>query len=239
MSARTQFWAGVRAEAPLLIGAVPFGLIYGITAVSAGIPPVAAQAMSAVIFAGSAQFVTAQLFAVGTPGPVIVATVFVVNLRHMLYSASLSPHLASLATRWRALLAYLLTDEAYAASITQYPRLPTAAHKGWHLLGSGSSLWLAWQISTAAGVFLGANVPASWPLDFALPLTLIALVMPAVRDRSSAAAALAAGIAVLLAVQLPLKLGLIVAALIGILVGLAVEDRRPVPLAADNERHTS
>ncbi|MEZ4639828.1 MAG: AzlC family ABC transporter permease [Caldilineaceae bacterium] len=228
MSARVQFWAGVRAESPLLIGVVPFGLIYGITAVAAGMPPVMAQAVSAIIFAGSAQFVAAQLIAAGAPGLVIVATVFVVNLRHMLYSASLSHHLAALPMRWRALLAYLLTDEAYAASITHYPQLPTPAHKGWHLLGTGLARWISWQLSTAAGVFLGASVPPSWPLDFALPLTFIALLVPAIVDRASIAAAVAAGITVLLAMQMPFKLGLIVAAMVGMVVGLAVEQRQPV-----------
>lgn len=238
MSARTQFWAGAQAQAPLLIGAVPFGLINGIAAVGAGMPPIAAQAMSSVVFAGSAQFVISQLVAAGSPGLVIVAMVFVINLRHMLYSASLSTHLASLSMRWRALLAYLLTDEAYAASITQYPKLPTPALKGWHLLGSGLTLWISWQLSTAVGVFLGASVPSSWPLDFALPLTFIALLVPALVDRASLTAAVVAGMVVLLTMQLPFKLGLIVAALVGMLVGLAVEQRQPVD-RTETERNQS
>jgi 4-azaleucine resistance transporter AzlC len=226
VSPRLQFWAGVRAELPLLLGVVPFGLIYGITALSAGMPPLAAQATSMIVFAGAAQFVVAQLFAAGAPGLVIVATVFVVNLRHMLYSASLAPHLAALPLRWRAGLAYLLTDEAYAASITHYDELPTAVHKGWHLFGSGLALWISWQISTAIGVFLGASVPSEWPLDFALPLTFISLVAPTVRDRPALAATLAAGVTVLLALDLPFKLGLIVAALVGMVVGVAVDGSR-------------
>ena len=239
MSARLELWAGMRAQAPLLIGVVPFGLINGIAAVEAGMPPVAAQAMSAIIFAGSAQFVAAQLIAASSPALVIVAMVFVINLRHMLYSASLSTHLATLSLRRRALLAYLLTDEAYAASITQYDQLPTVGHKGWHLLGSGLTLWVTWQLSTAAGVFLGASVPPSWPLDFALPLTFIALVVPAIVDRASTAAALAAGITMLLVMQMPFKLGLIVAALVGMIVGLAVEQRQPHNAATKVEDNQS
>lgn len=223
MTPRSQFWAGVRAELPILLGVVPFGLIYGITAVGAGMSLAAAQATSVIVFAGSAQLVVAQLIAAGAPGLVIIATVFVVNLRHMLYSASMVPYLGHLPARWRALLAYLLTDEAYAASVTHYQQHPDAPHKGWHLLGSGLALWTGWQISTAAGVFLGASVPASWPLDFALPLTFIALIVPAIRDRSAVAAALAAGATVLLAAGLPFKLGLIVAALVGMAAGVAVE----------------
>ncbi len=219
----TQFWAGVRAELPLLLGVLPFGMIYGITALAAGMSPAAAQANSAIVFAGSAQLVVAQLIGAGAPALVIIVTVFVVNLRHMLYSASLAPWMAGLPLRWRALLAYLLTDEAYGASITHIQAGRTGNYPHWHLFGAGLALWTAWQLSTAAGVFLGASVPSSWPLDFALPLTFIALVVPAIRDGSALAAALAAGMAVMLALGLPFGLGLIVAALVGMAVGMAVE----------------
>src|SRR5690349_3425736 len=111
------FWAGVRAEFPLLIGVFPFGLIYGALALNAGLSKTAAQLMSSIVFAGSSQFITAQLVHEATPGLVIVLTIAVVNLRHMLYSASLAPYLWSLPMRWKALLSYLLTDEAYAAKI--------------------------------------------------------------------------------------------------------------------------
>src|SRR5688500_9536380 len=109
-----QFWAGARAEIPLLIGVIPFGLIYGALAVNAGLSKAAAQMMSSIVFAGSAQFITAQLVHEAAPGLVIVLTIAVVNLRHMLYSASMAPDIASLPMRWKAILSYLLTDEAYA-----------------------------------------------------------------------------------------------------------------------------
>src|SRR6266540_5271476 len=117
---KTLFWAGVRAEIPLEIGGFPFGMIYGALALNAGLSTAAAQMMSSIVFAGSAQFITAQLVHDSTPGLVIVLTIAVVNLRHMLYSASLAPYLASLSIRWKALLSYLLTDEAYAPSIVHY-----------------------------------------------------------------------------------------------------------------------
>ncbi len=234
-NARAVFLAGVRAELPILLGVLPFGLIYGITALAAGIPPLAAQGMSAVVFAGSAQFVIAQLVGADAPALVILATTLVVNLRHVLYSASVAPFLRHLPLRWKGVLAYLLTDEAYVVTILHYQRHPDAPHRGWFLLGAGLALWTTWQLSTALGVFLGAAIPAAWPLDFALPLTFIALVVPAIRDRASVAAAVAAGLTVLLADGLPYKLALIAAALVGMLVGLLVE--RAAPAASTDDAH--
>src|ERR1044071_6904863 len=133
-----------------------------------------AQAMSSIVFAGSAQFIAAQLFHDSVPGFVIVLTIAVVNLRHMLYSASLAPYLASLSTRWKALLSYLLTDEAYAPTILHYEANGVRPSAHWFLFGAGCSLWTTWQASTALGIFLGAAIPASWSLGFALRLTFIA-----------------------------------------------------------------
>jgi 4-azaleucine resistance transporter AzlC len=213
------FWAGVRSEFPLLIGVFPFGLIYGVLALSSGLTAVAAQMMSSIVFAGSAQFIAAQLFHESAPGFVIILTIAVVNLRHMLYSASLAPYLASLSTRWKVLLSYLLTDEAYAPTIIHYEEQGINRFSHWYLLGAGFSLWFTWQVSTAIGIFLGSAVPESWSLDFALPLTFIAMVMPVLKNRPSILAALSAGIVALLAYSLPYKLGLILAALVGIAVG--------------------
>lgn len=231
---RAEFLAGMRAELPLLLGVMPFGMIYGVLALSSGIPPVQAQAMSAIVFAGSAQFITAQLMATGAPGLVIVLTIAVVNLRHALYSASIAPYLKNLSSAWKCFLAYLLTDEAYAIAITRYDACemqtaqPQDAHRceQWFFLGAGLALWTTWQASTAAGIFLGALVPESWSLDFTLPLTFIAIVVPALKDRPAAAAALSAGAIALLAYGLPYKLGLIVAAMVGILVGVWLEMRQ-------------
>ena len=220
------FWAGVRAEFPLLVGVFPFGMIYGALALNAGLSTSAAQMMSSIVFAGSAQFVTAQLVHSVTPGFVIVLTIAVVNLRHVLYSASLAPYLASLPTRWKTLLSYLLTDEAYAPTIIKYEREGFQPLSHWFLLGAGMALWSTWQVSTALGIFLGTAIPDSWSLDFALPLTFIAMVVPVLKGRPYITAALSAGVVALLAYSLPFKLGLILAALVGIFVGTYLEESR-------------
>ncbi|MGZ3663441.1 MAG: AzlC family ABC transporter permease [Ktedonobacterales bacterium] len=248
----SEFLRGVRDELPILVGTVPFGLIYGVSAVGAQIPAAMAQAMSVVIFAGSAQFVTAQLVGASLPALVIIVTGVIVNLRHLLYSASIAPYTRHLNRFWKVVLAYLLTDEAYAVAITHYragdaiaddgPAEPASVHphrhRHWYFLGAGLALWSSWQASTAVGVFLGANVPPSWSLDFTLPLTFIALVVPTLKDRPSVAAALAAGLVAILAVPLPLKSGIIVATLAGLVVGVSLETRMLHRARGDSQETT-
>lgn len=222
---RSEFASGVRAEAPILVGVVPFGMIYGAVAGAAGLPDALAVAMSSVVFAGSAQFVGAQLIGAGAPAFVLLLTTFVVNLRHLLYSASLAPHVRHLPTRWRLLLAYLLTDEAYAVTVLRYTESSqsSAPMRHWYFLGSGLALWASWQMSTLVGVVLGAQVPPGWSLDFALALTFIGLVVPTLRDRPHIGAALSAGLVAVAAAGWPYRLGLMAAALTGIIVGVVLE----------------
>ncbi len=227
LTARAELLAGIRAEIPVAFSVVPFGLIFGVIALGAGLPPVLAIAMSSVVFAGSAQFIGAQLIGLSTPAFVVVITTFVVNLRHALYGFSLAPHVKHLSRRWHWLLAYLLTDEAYAMTILHYRDSSVSlAKKHWFFLGSGLTLWVVWQISTVIGVFLGTQVPASWSLDFTLALTFIGLVIPTLRDHPSVAAALVAGVVAALTFNFPYKIGLMLASLAGILVGVWLE-RRP------------
>jgi 4-azaleucine resistance transporter AzlC len=225
-SSTRSFWAGVRAELPLLVGVFPFGLIYGALALNSGLSPAVAQLMSSIVFAGSSQFITAQLVHDLAPGLIIVLTIAIVNLRHMLYSASVAPYLRNLSTRWKMLLAYLLTDEAYAATIIHYEKEGLTPTSHWFFLGAGFALWFTWQVSSGLGIFLGAAIPSAWPLDFALPLTFIAMVVPVLKDRPPVAAALSAGLVAVLAYGLPYKLGLILAAVVGIFIGTLLEHRK-------------
>ena len=211
---------GALALAPLLVGVAPFGVIYGVVALQSGIPPAAAMAMSSVVFAGSSQFLLAQLAGLGAPGVVMVASVALVNLRHALYSASVASALEHLPRRWKAILAYLLTDEAYAAAVARLGE--DGENRHWFLLGAGLTLWSGWQVSTAAGILLGASLPRELPLDFALPLTFIAIVVPMIRSRGALVAAAVATGAALLCAGWPYQLGLLAAAVAGIVVGWLV-----------------
>ncbi len=220
------FWDGLRAVLPLAIGVIPFGMIYGALALSAGVPRIPAQAMSAVVFAGSAQFITAQLVGNSTPYLIILLTIVIVNLRHVLYSASIAPYIRRLSPLWKISLAYFLTDEAYAVSAIHYDQNGDVPGQQWFFLGAGLGLWVSWQLSTAAGIFAGTVIPESWSLDFTLALTFIALVVPTLKDRPSLMAALTAGVVALLGRELPYRLGLVLAASCGILCGVWLEGKR-------------
>ena len=207
------------------MGTIPFGLIYGVSARSFGIPTALTQAMSLIVFAGSAQFVIIQLLNASVPAGIILLTACIINLRHALYSASVAPHLKHRGLLWRLLLPYLLTDEVYAVAIIHYQQPGNDAPKHWYFLGAGLVLWLTWQVSTTAGVLLGAHIPASWSLDFTLPLTFIALVIPTLKTQADVATAGTAGLLAVLAARLPFNSGLLVATFIGIALGLLVEAR--------------
>jgi predicted branched-subunit amino acid permease len=153
----------------------------------------------------------------------LIVTVAIVNLRHALYSASMAPYLQKLSPLWKWLLSYLLTDEAYAVSISHYLKESPSPYKHYYFLGAGLTLWSCWQLSTATGIFLGVQIPGHWPLDFTLALTFIALLIPVLRDHAAVLAALAAGVTAVIAHALPYKLGLVLAALVGIVVGLGWE----------------
>lgn len=222
MSPTQAFSLGARAVMPLLLGVVPFGVIYGVVALQSGIPALAAIAMSSIVFAGSAQFLLAQLVGSGAPWLLATGAVGLVNLRHALYSASVAPFLARLPRRWKILLSYLLTDEAYAAAIPHLlPGAPEARslQGHWILFGSGLGLWAAWQLSTLAGVLIGTQLPANLGLDFALPLTFIAIVVPMIDSRARFIAAVVAGTSAVALAALPYKVGLFLAALASLLAG--------------------
>lgn len=226
MTPAAAFLLGVRALLPMLLGVAPFGVIYGVVALQSGIPALAAFLMSSLVFAGSAQFLLAQLVGAGAPALLSIGAVGLINLRHALYSASVAPVLHVLPRRWKLLLAYLLTDEAYAAAIPHLLAAPKSPMAHWILFGSGFALWAGWQLSTLAGVLIGAQLPSDLGLDFALPLTFIAIVVPLIDSRARLIAALTAGAAALLLVALPYKTGLFAAALSGMGAGALAQGRK-------------
>jgi len=221
---KIEFLGGARDQIPILLGVVPFGVIFGTLAVSAGIPAFEAQSFSLFIFAGSAQFIAVSLIAGAASPLLIILTILVVNLRHLLYSASLAPHVYHLSTRWKIPLSWLLTDEAFIVAASRY-RKGSLEFAHWYFLGTGLMLWAAWQLSTFLGIALGALIPSGMGLDFALPLTFMALILPTLTDRPAWAAACSAGTFAILLANLPFKLGLLIPAILGIGVGLGVEMR--------------
>ena len=197
----------------------PFGLVFGVLGLASGLTPLQTILLSSIIFGGASQVVFAQLWGAGVPAPIVGASVSVINLRHTLYSASIAPYLRNLPLVWRVPLAYLLTDEAYAVTIHRLRNGPASPHRHYHLLGTGMTLWVCWQITTITGVMFGTTIPQSLSLGFAIPLTFIAIVAPAIRRRADLAACLAAGIISVVGQPLPWKSWIILAAIGGVAVG--------------------
>ena len=215
--------AGVRDVSPLMLGIVPFALVAGIAAVDAGLTLVEAVGMSVIVFAGASQLAALDLLGSNAPLAVVIGTAVVINVRMVMYSASIAPYFARYARRTRAGLAYLLTDQAYALSVAEFDE--NGDRVRWrYYLGAAASLWIVWQIGTVVGVVVGAGVPDAWGLTFAVPLVFLALLVPAMKDRPTTAAGIAGGAIAVVAAGLPLNLGLLAGAMSGIAVGLLTEE---------------
>jgi 4-azaleucine resistance transporter AzlC len=219
---RADLRRGVRDVSPLLLGVAPFGLVAGIAAVDAGLSLPQAVGFSTIVFAGASQLAALDLLGQDARLSVVVLTAVVINLRMLMYSASIAPHFRDFRGTWKAGLAYLLTDQAYALSIATY-RSEGSIDRRAYYLGVALTLWGVWQVTTVAGVFLGTGVPDRWGLEFAVPLVFLALLVPAMSDRPSTVAGVAGGAVAVLGAGLPLNLGLLVGATVGILAGFGVE----------------
>jgi len=218
----SHFAAGARDTLPMLVGAAPFGLIFGTLVAPAQLAGWQGQLMSLGVFAGSSQFIAAGLMASGTGMLVIWFATLIVNLRHMLYAATLLPRVRHLPARWRWLLGFVLTDETFAVMDGYYRRHPDTPLGHWYFLGSGLAMYLNWQCWTAIGIVFGAVFPQlqTLGLDFAMVATFIAIIVPQLFAAPRLAAALATGLAGYLLKDWPYKLGLLMAVGIGIGVGL-------------------
>ena len=219
------FFKGIKDTLALIVGAIPFGLIFGTLAQSSGLSFAGTMAMSALVFAGSAQFISLGMLAAGASWPMIVLTTFVVNLRHALYSATLAPYVTRLPQRWQIPLAFWLTDETFAVVVNRYAQEKAGPDIRWYHLGSSVVMYANWQLCTFLGLTIGQMLPnaAAWGLDFAMPVTFIGMVIPYLRSRPMAASVVVAGTVALIAYPLPHNLGLIIAALVGIGAGVLLE----------------
>jgi 4-azaleucine resistance transporter AzlC len=218
---------------PLVIGAIPFGIIFGTLAASSGLSFWGAMAMSAFVFAGSSQFIALGLLGAGTAVPLIILTTFVVNLRHLLYAVSLVPHVRNLSQTWKLALGFWLTDEAFAVAVARYNQSDSSPHKHWYHLGSSLLMYVNWLLCTWLGLTVGQLIPnaAHWGLDFAMSATFIGMVIPYLVNQPMIISVLVAGVVSILAHGLPHQLGLMVSAVAGIIAGVITEKFTVKPLS--------
>jgi predicted branched-subunit amino acid permease len=231
--------AGAVAVAPIAVGIAPFGLIAGVAAVDRGMTAADAMAFSIGIFAGAAQLAAIEVLGTGGSIAVAVITVLVINLRMMMYSASLSPWLAEEPLAHRGVAAYVLTDQTFAVALARYTDPDTrdlpASDRLPFYLGAGAVLWLTWQVCTLTGAVAGGSIPDAVPLGFAIPLVFLALLPPAVSDRPTVVAAVVGATVATLGAQWPANLGMLTGAVSGIVVGAAIALWRPAPEATATE----
>jgi len=217
---RPAFLEGIRDMAPMMLGVIPFGMVCGVGAIAAGASPIAALAMSMIMFSGAAQIVATQLLVAGAPFAVILLSCLVVSLRLLMYSATMAPYLRPLDHRWRNLLSFVLTDQAFAGTLQRFKRSGDLRANASYFLGTGALLWGTWQIATIAGIVAGQVIPASWQLEFVVPLCFLAVLVPLLRDRVSIVVFAVAAIAVVALDAMPLRLSMICAGLLGIAAGI-------------------
>jgi 4-azaleucine resistance transporter AzlC len=223
MNLNKDFLAGVKGSLPILIGVIPFAMITGVGAVSVGLTFWETLGMSVLVFAGASQLVIFQLMSAGSPWIIMVLTAWVVNVRFTMYSASLAPYLQKLSTGRKALLAYMLSDQAFGVSMSRFVSTEKEMDHRWFYFGAALTIWTAWQVSAIIGTLLGALVPASLGFDFAFPLSFMALMFGALRDRPTFVAALVGGFVAVMAKGLPYNIGLVLATFLGIAAGYAAE----------------
>ena len=218
---------GALETLPLVVAAFPFGIVFGALAHSIGLSLGVTAGMSAIVFAGASQFIAITLLAGATALPVIVMTVFVVNLRQMLYSANLMPHVEHWPQPLRAVLAFWLTDETFAVVSDRCNRHPGERGLRWFYLGSALFMYSFWQISTLLGYLLGEQLPglADWGLDVAMIVAFIGIVTPALKQRADWACAAVAFVAALLTYDWPNQSGLLCSSLAAITVGMWLRRR--------------
>jgi 4-azaleucine resistance transporter AzlC len=213
---------GVKAVTPLMLGVIPFGLISGISAANTGLSIGMTMLMSIGIFAGAAQLASLQLISINANMIVIIYTALIINLRMMLYSLSIAPHIQKVNTKWKALLAYSMTDQSYAMSSVHFMNNLEEDTKSF-FFGASISIWIIWQISTVVGYLMGSIIPPELGLDFGIPLTFIAVLLKGIAGWPGVIAIITSGIVAVLASQLPMNIGLVLAAIIGITAGALSE----------------
>ena len=212
----TVFKKGFMDLIPLTIPVIPFGVIYGVVGVELGLSPLVTFAMSFIIFAGSSQIAFVQLYTAGASPLVMISSVLAINSRHFLYSAVLAQYLNKLNLYWKILLSYLMTDQAFSVSLSYFKKNQKKTFSHYHMLGSGFTLWLLWQISTLSGIVLGNVIPEALGLEFAIPLTFLSLIIAELKKYDHLLIIIISGAISLITYNFPLKVYIILSAFVGL-----------------------
>ncbi len=222
---RSYYWSGFRAGLPFLLVICPYALLFGVVATEAGLDLLKVMSMSVLIIAGAAQLVSVQMMIEEAPVAVILLTALAVNMRMAMYSASITPHIGQAPMWQRALAAYFLVDQSYGISIQQYEtaREMTLREKLAYFAGTVTPVCPLWYLFTYIGAVAGTRIPPEFALDFAMPITFIAIFAPMLKSLAHISAAAVSVLAALTLIWMPYNLGLILAGLAAMLTGALVE----------------
>ena len=221
------FLQGAVDSSPLIVAAIPFGLIFGALAITTGLSAWATLSMSLFVFAGASQFIAINLLASATAIPLILLTVFVVNLRHLLYAASLMPQVANLSQKCRLLMACWLTDETFAVVSNKVARNDDTSGLHWYFLGSALAMYTVWATCTIIGIIMGQQIPdiASWGLDVAMLVGFIGIIVPNLKSCADWACGATAIFSTLLTHQWANQTGLLFSSFLAISVAVLIDKR--------------
>jgi predicted branched-subunit amino acid permease len=219
------FRRGILHGAPFVLVVGPFAVLFGVLATEAGLDVVETMAFSVVVIAGAAQFTALQLMSENAPTVIVLASALAVNLRMAMYSASLTPWLGAAPLWQRALIAYVILDQSYACASVEFEKRPqmSMAERVGYFLGSVTPVVPAWYLFTWGGAALGQRIPETWALDFALPITFLALVAPMLRTVPHLVAAFVSVAVSLAAAGLPYSTGVLLAGLLAMMAGARAE----------------
>ena len=218
LSKKQLFSRGMLDVAPHMLSVIPFGIICGAVGVELGFNPYLVYAMSIIIFGGASQIVFLQLLSGGASSLVAVTSVGVINSRHLLYGAVLSEYLDKLTFIKKLLISYVVVDQGFAESTKFFKKNKTEEYLHYHLIGTGLTLWVCWQIATLSGIILGSFVPEELELKFTIPLTFIALLVQDLKKIEHVIVMLVCGISSLLFFEAPFKSYILISPVIALFV---------------------
>ena len=221
----SRYWRGLRDGLPFLLVIAPFAMLFGVVGTEAGLSIAQVMGFTVVVVAGAAQFTALQLMMENASTVVVLITALVVNLRMAMYSAALAPHLGVAPLWQRLMLAYLNVDQTYALSQIEYERNPAQplAGKVAYFMGVATPVCPLWFLFTYVGAVAGTAIPPEYALDFAVPITFLALIAPALKTLAHVGAALTSIVVALALAWLPSGLGLILAAMAAMMAGARIE----------------
>ena len=223
--ARKAFLRGASHSLPFFVVIVFFAMLFGVLSSEAGLTGWETQAFSVAVFAGASQLAALQLMQDHAPVLIILATAMAVNLRMMMYSVALSPHLGGAPLGTRAIMAYFLVDQTFALSLAEFEKRPemTMAEKVAYFFGTMTPITLIWNVSTVLGVQMGRSIPPDWGLDFAMPITFLGMTAAMLRTMPHVLAAVVSVGVTLILWAMPYGTGLLVGAMAGMAAGALAE----------------